>query len=72
LVTFLRAVAREASADGVSPAAADGRTAALRVLFVAVIATAVWFGVFPGASGTFPWTAARSTAEPGSGGQPEG
>jgi len=47
LVTFLRAVAREASADGVSPAAADGRTAALRVLFVAVIAIAVWFGVFP-------------------------
>jgi len=47
LVTFLRAVAREASADGVSPAASDGRTAALRVLLVAVIATAVWFGVFP-------------------------
>jgi hypothetical protein len=47
LVTFLRAVARGASADRVSPAAADGRTAALRVLLVAVIATAVWFGVFP-------------------------
>jgi hypothetical protein len=47
LVTFLRAVAREASADGVSPAAADGRTAALRVLLVAVIATAAWSGAFP-------------------------
>jgi hypothetical protein len=46
LVTFLRAVAREASADGVSPAAADGRTAALRVLLVSVIGTAVWSGAF--------------------------